>query len=928
MEIVLKKEDSYKARVENPSEMKESFFKDIYQSALNDIEDIAEFQGLFNSKGKIDVELNNIIAFVGERGSGKTSAMKSLLQGVCVAKNKEELFLNNEFSFKQNGRGIMELGFHQIDLVDPTLFSGKEQIIEVVISKMFKKFESEINRNEYEVGQDSNYVKGLMQAFQEVFSALRTLKINTEKLYGSDLGYSESDLERLNQLAVGPALHEKFEKLVDRYLCFWEKADKPKAMLIIPIDDVDLHMGSGEGVGVIDHLEDIRKYLCVSNVVVFLGVNLIQLQANLHQQYLKQYETIFEEKNVARFKEPQEMAVHFLEKFIPSKRRLVLPTLRANISKNCKILREDSNSNKLLGSTIHSVLRDLIERKIGINLITSEIYKYHPFLPQTLREFHHLFFLLDGMKDMPKFTSIERKAVFDGQEKDMLEKIDIRRRNLDYFTSYFKNVWCPANLTANALSFLKDWEQTPLIYKNKLVCTQLPNAIKNYDLANLDNASLISRIEIYDTIILSKKLKDYLKELVARTNYPGNVSLGDVLAFLKSINDFFENSEIERFVFALKCYYSFELYELSEINAWVAMLDNKKQDRRSEYLKHLKTLQLIIGESIYPPNAMQLLTSKEIQDSTNYITYSRSFFSINSLYKILKGKEKPDGKIPGLEMFLFFIKNYYPRPAYKEIDEILYLLPLHNQNKFASFDILFFLTSFLTPSEIASRYQYEHQETEVSFVKLNFDKEFISNVENWIIDYGLPLDYFNVELNEECLYLMKTKLNTSSLRKGQADDFNFFLDFFKNFKEVMFTASDHLLEIYDNSPFFFLKKNEEKDADALANSMEKFKELYVSCLNSNGWSILLDIINNPEKVALISDSQVKDVSSILLEKYEEKIPAEKRKSVKGEIAELKKRIRDLGKNHGLAPKVKIVQKVEEFKDDVRDIFFKIDEKGE
>lgn len=57
--------------------LKESIFEDIYERAFSLISDISD--PITKENSKYNREKNNIIAFIGERGSGKTSCLKSII---------------------------------------------------------------------------------------------------------------------------------------------------------------------------------------------------------------------------------------------------------------------------------------------------------------------------------------------------------------------------------------------------------------------------------------------------------------------------------------------------------------------------------------------------------------------------------------------------------------------------------------------------------------------------------------------------------------------------------------------------------------------------------------------------------------------------------------------------------------------------------
>ena len=77
--LIFTKGDETRPKFENLRDevtLKESIFSDIYNNAYSLIKEISTTAE--NTNDKHNRERNNIIAFIGERGSGKTSCLKSI----------------------------------------------------------------------------------------------------------------------------------------------------------------------------------------------------------------------------------------------------------------------------------------------------------------------------------------------------------------------------------------------------------------------------------------------------------------------------------------------------------------------------------------------------------------------------------------------------------------------------------------------------------------------------------------------------------------------------------------------------------------------------------------------------------------------------------------------------------------------------------
>lgn len=139
--------EEYKIKIENGNEFHESIFSEIYINAAKNIVEIIDqsvHDGIYDG-------YNNIIAFTGERGKGKSSSMISFRDALIninekvhldffEAKKLEDESLNKTFETLRKNT------FAEIDIIDPSLFRGNESLFEIILAKMFSKFQEEIKK--------------------------------------------------------------------------------------------------------------------------------------------------------------------------------------------------------------------------------------------------------------------------------------------------------------------------------------------------------------------------------------------------------------------------------------------------------------------------------------------------------------------------------------------------------------------------------------------------------------------------------------------------------------------------------------------------------------------------------------------------------------------------------------------------------------
>lgn len=289
---------TYDIKIENIEEMKNSIFIDAYKEAYRNLNSIIEAQ---NQKKKnkdkfIDKSINNIIAFIGERGSGKTSCMKSFLRAI---ENNEYLESEMENRIKVN--------FEILDMIEPSFFTDKINIIELVISNLFKKFSEELEKKELE---DYEKKKKLLNEFQEIFKALKYMGCKEE--------YQNSEIEELLMLSTTVSFKERLQGLIKKYLEFIEK-DK----LVISVDDIDFNMNHAY-----EMVEGIRKYLTLDDVVIVINLKIEQLFRAIQERYSKEISALINlDKNFEWKEELEDRTEKYLLKLLPIERRIYLKNI-------------------------------------------------------------------------------------------------------------------------------------------------------------------------------------------------------------------------------------------------------------------------------------------------------------------------------------------------------------------------------------------------------------------------------------------------------------------------------------------------------------------------------------------------------------------------------------------------------------------------
>ena len=234
-----------------------------------------------------DRRIYNIISFIGERGTGKSSVMLSVWNYLCDYAHQE-----NSHRLRAD-IGQSRPSFAVLHYIDASALKSHEDVIEIILSRMFKyarQVEQELNSSHSPVRPDGT--RKLYQGFSSTYKALLDLQS------GNTSGDDESALLRLQEMTSSYSLADKLRDLVKLFLDFL-RTTSPKhyntdPFLVIAIDDIDLYQptDSRHSIGKNSYtlLEDIYELLMIPGIIVLTTFNESILQKNCFNHLLHKFE--------------------------------------------------------------------------------------------------------------------------------------------------------------------------------------------------------------------------------------------------------------------------------------------------------------------------------------------------------------------------------------------------------------------------------------------------------------------------------------------------------------------------------------------------------------------------------------------------------------------------------------------------------------
>lgn len=256
---------------ENRKYFEKSLFRRVYKRAYMIIQKQIELQLQKDEECETKETNDNSIIFMGRRGTGKSSAMRSFMQSLldnCNERNEDSEYI---VRLSRSNKKVRFLG---IDSIDASLLETKEDIFEAILAKMFNEF---LKDNEDTNSESLTYEK---RELYQMFSSIYRKHLNLKKRNFEDIYSSEAAISDLRDLARSVDIKQEFEKLIEKYIQVksyceygYHEQNNYETFLVVSIDDIDMNVESG-----FEILEKIQRYLKVKRLIVLLAVNHEQMK--------------------------------------------------------------------------------------------------------------------------------------------------------------------------------------------------------------------------------------------------------------------------------------------------------------------------------------------------------------------------------------------------------------------------------------------------------------------------------------------------------------------------------------------------------------------------------------------------------------------------------------------------------------------------
>lgn len=624
--------------VDNLERFKSSIFSYHIDKSIHLIDE--HFSIVSRKEQDVQEYVNNIIAFVGERGAGKTSCMCS------VVRILEELQSRNAYntSFSRL-KELPRKRIHSLKTIDPSFFDTVHNILEIIIGEMYKRTRNELKKPI--TADKENEARELIKSFQSVKRDMLYMDKNIRF-------ERDEELEELSFLAAGVDLRAGIKKLIDNYLSFCNSD-----VLLISIDDIDLNVKLA-----FEMVEQIRKYLILPNVVILLAVKIDQLSMVIQEKLSKQFDQALKSSSrILTGNDISEMAERYINKLIPVESRIYIPSPEVFFGN--RLIIKDGDEVIFEADTVRDAIPSLIFKKCRY-LFYNTRGTTSPIVPRNLRDLRLLLQMLIRMNDYSSIKSL-----------DMAEAIGNKRQ----FKRYFFSTWLDSlevDVRSVATNLISETEPTLF---NKKVIDLVRDMYTNATSVELKSHSSYLESSNYTTKDSNViKVEDNFKNILEPKNLAYNISIGDVFYVLDRLLRMETCSSVHRLIFFIKSLYSIKLYEWYDDMIDIAnhrnarVTSTEKKPYKGDFLINIYDYMKLVGgnffcldgENVLPPKRHKGFIEREIRliNGKTFFLYLKEIVNICEKYTVdcndslIHLSDKELVKMHVVEFFMLTISRY------------------------------------------------------------------------------------------------------------------------------------------------------------------------------------------------------------------------------------------------------------------------------
>lgn len=421
-----------------------SFFYNIYLQTYKLIDQICHENKKYSEKNKAkkcdnvgEQDLNciqNIIAFTGRRGTGKTSAMLSIIDSLTIP------CISKEFRTETESKSFICNSYTSFPYIDAAMMAENEDMFEIVLSRMAASV-----KRQFGTTYDRKYKYYEHQA--QIDSVLEKI-CNVYEHYSSLMGVN-SDSSKIvhNFMEIVSNKHNvrnEFIDLVREYTDLFSVVNEKKdCYLVICIDDIDMSLPNHMSI-----MQCIHQYFMIPKTIVMVSLNFDLLTATLQKDIFSklQISSSTSSEHETQMHLTRSQTYDFLKKVIPPDMRITMPSWKKRDYVELSpskidfsfLFRDHKLDNSKIENMFPNLQNSMLIRRINldkedIKLTPKELimilladrtkcfldicgYKMHFMQPYSLRSLNDLFYLFYNMENIFPLENALEKAESENRE--------------------------------------------------------------------------------------------------------------------------------------------------------------------------------------------------------------------------------------------------------------------------------------------------------------------------------------------------------------------------------------------------------------------------------------------------------------------------------------------------------------------------------
>ena len=463
--------------------------------------------------------VNSIIAITGSRGSGKSSAMNSFAE-----------YLNSLTNYKSS--------FSVLPPIDATQFGKNESVISNITASMYREYSN--NNQSLSVDKKRDFVR------------LAKEVNNTAVMYSTGDWFKCGDDILQDSEKVGN-LRKRLHDLIMNYLnLYCNSPANTSKYLVIMLDDLDMCSG-----GAFSIIEEIRKFLCIRNVIILMTMQSEQLRTALQASYIKAFGPVDKETQPIIRNISTELAFRTYEKLFPASRCHAMPVWNSDRLQEIDLFiegkeKEENGQRKdiyhiKVNDKGEKVCSDYLYGCLPKNTRSNVLYRTlhmiwrktlmipvcnkdgeHLLIPNNLRSLHNFIAMFSGMEDVLTISKGPLPDLIPGLQgfDDFFQRSHVKKDILDKNLTIFEN-YLLDNLSTYGESLNHNKE-------NQALASTLQNLILELHTVPLErlNAKIVGDIVESG---LPKHIEEAFKNLKCATNAE-NAEEGEIYYLKKAVN--------------------------------------------------------------------------------------------------------------------------------------------------------------------------------------------------------------------------------------------------------------------------------------------------------------------------------------------------------------------------------------------------------